>query len=360
MCKKEIIKQFKAGGFLAGICYRDIIKNGWVTDCHAEENEAIEKCLITMFYLNNRNREEKDVYYYSCFLDNTFGTKFKLKFDTKRQTCSLTLSGYCEYTSVNFESCMNCPPLEPHLFQSREKINDLIKKECEKLNLNLNELICKAAFLKIIREDLFYFCEEKIKWICKDKRKLKDAETKFKNIMNGDAYEPSINYNGEADVFIAVLQMLMYKTDFDIINSRFTMCEQYNEKASPEEKKAYIEDEIKTLCHWIETKKILNIKRLILNNKYSLLKSVAFELFNSARLDNGIKLIDKIEAIFFSDLGKKSVMLLQILLHVGYMDWNTIHAIRRINLDFRPEFTNLQNTIDKAFLEVLFKKYGLR
>jgi hypothetical protein len=184
----------------------------------------------------------------------------------------------------------------------------------------------------------------------------KKVKAMFKEIIEGKPIEFFFNYDGETDPFITVLQEMMIKSGYGDIESGMLIGEFYDSDATLAKRKEYISDELETLRDQIEVEKYHEIDKLRVNKKYSV-RSMVKKLLKTVTFFNGEKLASKIKSVEYTEFDNDALMEVFIPLKRGYMDWNTAHAVWRINQDLRPYEFLAQWSIDRDFLEALLEAY---
>jgi hypothetical protein len=81
-------------------------------------------------------------------------------------------------------------------------------------------------------------------------------------------------------------------------------------------------------------------------------------MLNAIQFFDGGSLADKIKAVESASFDNDAILEAVIPLRRGYMDWNTIQAVFRINQDLRPDEFWLHWSVDRDFLEFLFEGYA--
>lgn len=185
----------------------------------------------------------------------------------------------------------------------------------------------------------------------------KKVQARFKKIIEGKSIDVSLNYDGEADPFITILQEMMIKSGYGGIESGILMGEFYNPDAASEELKEYISDELENLLDEIESKMYHEIKKLRVNKKYSI-HSIIKKLLTTISFTDGAKLASKIKSVEYMEFDNDALMEVFIPLKRGYMDRYTEQAVWKINQDLRPDEFMTQCVIDRDFLEALLEAYS--
>jgi len=182
-----------------------------------------------------------------------------------------------------------------------------------------------------------------------------NALAMFIKIAYGKPYEISINYEGNEDSFIMVLQEMMLESGCGGIESGMFLGEYYDFKDSEEYRRWCIRYDLESLRDQIEKKMFFEINTLRVNNKFPEAKPMVRELLHSVTFLNGYKLADKIRAVDFAPLNSDALFEVFIPLKRGYMDWNTSQAIRRINQNLRPDDYIFQWTVDEEIMEEIVR-----
>jgi hypothetical protein len=302
-----------------------------------------------MHILNKRKRDketEKKIYEIARFLDTMCETSFNFQFDYDhscsygREHCDMKC-GPSEYLNCNMDA-----PVE-YLYQTTKQVNSAIDDECAARNIILADCLYEAA----------------VQLACNSAKIEEEHQQlvrkKFGEIKNGKGYEISINYKGETDPFINVLQEMLYTGGYIYTESCMVIGEHYNPASTPEEQKEAIISALKILQSHLDDGKYPEIKKLLINKDYPV-KSAVMNILSTMVLCNGQKLADKIHSLGeFSptkyQFPKENNHLMEAFISIrrGYMDWNTAQAIWCVNQELRPKEPELQWTVDKSFLEAL-------
>ncbi|MDR2738714.1 MAG: hypothetical protein LBB68_02650 [Treponema sp.] len=187
-------------------------------------------------------------------------------------------------------------------------------------------------------------------------KKITQIYNRFDRIMNGEVYEADIKYDGPPDPFIYVLQEMMLETGMGAILSGMFL----GKWCEPEERRSlrrYIKNELEDLRNQIENEMYQQVDLLRVNKRYadpSLVKGI----LKGIKFYDGGSLEDKIKAVEPASFDNEALLEAFIPLRRGYMDWDTIEAVWRINQDLRPDEFMLQWSIDRNFLEALVEVYA--
>ena len=231
-----------------------------------------------------------------------------------------------------------------------------------KYKYSLKEYIIERSLeIGILKENQKIEYEKIIKRMC-NQLKLSEENNeiilnKFKEILNGKKYNSSINYEGEKDMFIMVLQEMLIESGYGEIKSGMLYGVLYIYNNRYDDNKDFIKSELETLVEKLEEKMFLEINILKINRIYPV-QQIIEKLLDEITLSNGIKLKEKIKSVEYIDFDNTALFEIFIPLKRGYMDWNTIQAVWRINDDIRPGDFFSEWTIDRDFLEALFERFS--
>jgi len=185
----------------------------------------------------------------------------------------------------------------------------------------------------------------------------KKAQAKFKKIFEGESIDVTIDYYGNPDPFIAVLQEMMIKSGYGDIEKSILIGEFYEPFETTKELKEYIAEELENLRKEIEAGMHHEIIKLSVNNKYSI-SSLVDELLAEIKFLNGESMASIIKFVEYTEeIENDALMEVFIPIKRGFFDYNTMGAIYRINEDLRPHIFMEQGCIDRLFLEELIEVY---
>jgi hypothetical protein len=179
----------------------------------------------------------------------------------------------------------------------------------------------------------------------------------FDSIMGGKTYEASINYDGPPDPFITVLQEMMLESGMGNILSGMFLGDRYETEEDLVSLKEYINTELEDIRDKIEDECYRQIDLLRVNKLYADPPLVR-KILKTIKFSDGGSLADKIKAVESASFDNDAILEAVIPLRRGYMDWDTIQAIQRINQDLRPDEFWFQWSIYRDFLEFLFDGYA--
>jgi hypothetical protein len=180
---------------------------------------------------------------------------------------------------------------------------------------------------------------------------------RFDSIMKGEVYESDIKYDGPPDPFIDVLQEMMLDTGMGKILSGMSLGRGYESDQDNIPVKDFIAGELKDMGRRIAMGSYQWVDVLRVNSRYAGLPLVK-RILKTIKLPEGGSLTDKIKALESAPFDDDAVLEAVIPFRRGYMDWNTLQAVWRINRDLRPNGFFLYRTVDQDFLEPLFEAYA--
>ncbi|MFA5928579.1 MAG: hypothetical protein WC838_04700 [Candidatus Margulisiibacteriota bacterium] len=203
----------------------------------------------------------------------------------------------------------------------------------------------------------------------------------FKDILGGKARKVSINYNGEPDMSLMVLQEMLVRSGvgsvldgmpFEVTKASFSVNDlQQREKVIKmnlqdkvdvptseldKQNEAVLLENLKKIRDYFDKNMIQRIKTLKLNLRYGSEEKLR-ELAETLKLVSGTSLAARIADIEPLYTSSNRIFEVFLPLERGYLDWNTAQAIWRINQQLRPGDKANEWTLDKAVLEKIIKGY---
>jgi hypothetical protein len=191
--------------------------------------------------------------------------------------------------------------------------------------------------------------------------KFKYVYKRFESVLNGRSLDVSTDYKTSGNTpnpFINVLQEMIFESNHRTIRSvvvndkRDTGIRLEDNKELDE----YIRDKLKIFRDQIRDGLYPYIELLRVNQRRAgeafIEKIMRSLLFSGA---GGLK--NKIRGIKFQPLDPDVILEAVIPVRRGFMDWNTIRAVYRINNYMRSGDIMLWYTIDRDFMELLFEAY---
>jgi hypothetical protein len=148
---------------------------------------------------------------------------------------------------------------------------------------------------------------------------------------------------------------MMLESGYGSILSSELIGEYYREYREEYLKTAVIK-ELENLRDQITTEYYHRIVLIRVNEKYKI-QALVEEALKTLLLLDDTSFAEKVNAVEAGPLANNALMEVTIPLCRGYMDWDTVMAIRRINHDLRPYKFRMQRTIDRDFLEALVEEY---
>jgi len=233
------------------------------------------------------------------------------------------------------------------------------------------EPISNEEAIKMAMDDAFVFSSEKEKvW------------SWFKDIIEGNPVEISINYTGSSTPAVTVLQEMLLrgrvgkindpqvikleKTKFDIksLQAQEKVIELKLEEdvAVPlsekeKEKEQTLKNHLQKIKSYFDNNKILRIKNLKLNLMHGTERQVKHLARETLLTEDNKSLSDKIFSYESAIMPSDVVFELYTSIERGVCDWNTIHAIARINKQLQLDTPENSPIINKEVIEKIIKGY---
>ncbi|MBU0579845.1 MAG: hypothetical protein KKA19_01600, partial [Candidatus Margulisbacteria bacterium] len=235
------------------------------------------------------------------------------------------------------------------------------KGSAEKYNNNLREFVIQRMVeIGVFKKKETPRIDEAITFLTKTLKIPADLQKKvikrFNNILEGEAVDIAISYEGKPDPFWAVFQEMLIRSGYGNIRSGMAMGENISPEDSMEEKNKKVKEALENIRDQIESEMYLEVKLLRVNSVYFTEKE--FDgILQQLKFYDETNLKDRIASIQYIEIKGNRSMEVYIPLKRGYIDWNTSQAIWRINQELRPEDYLKQWSIDKIFLEALYEAY---
>ncbi|HCY36405.1 MAG TPA: hypothetical protein DHV24_04605 [Candidatus Margulisbacteria bacterium] len=185
---------------------------------------------------------------------------------------------------------------------------------------------------------------------------------RFQNIYEGkDKYNVTVNYDDSFNFFHCAIQEMLIVTQLGEIDKEMIV---KNDKVLIMQKgqgrakmsASLIQEKIDELAAMFNDKKVLSITTLKVNTDHEEMDEW-YKLLAQTKLNDGGLLIQKIDYVTGELMDHDIMFKVQMPVEYGYMCFNTVNAIERINGLLKDDPKD-NRVIDKSFLDYITLEYN--